>query len=214
MSLTAICGLATLGAAWPRSHATKRTWILLRIDEQVVDRELSVRTSTGSRRRESTGPILRRVKVQAVWISIVVTVLVALLAAGVVIWQTGRQLRESRRDVSQQITAARVGRLSDIRADTYGQFVTAMELHRNAVENGERKAAVKALRGVVPVLRLVQLRGSAAAYHSATRLYRNAVGFSGLIGPQTRGQVFRVGLRGENRALDAFVALVQRELRQ
>jgi hypothetical protein len=117
------------------------------------------------------------------WVGAVVTPLLAALLGAAVgigggVYVADRQSNASREDVARQIAAARVGvarqiaaarvgRISDVRAETYGDFVSAVDRHLEKVGEGSENAIRQADEEVVAALRLVDLRGSPAAFVEA-----------------------------------------------
>lgn len=80
---------------------------------------------------------------------------------------TNRQIAESRHQAERQVLADRAGRLSDVRAETYGEFVSAVERHVDIIGGPSEESVRQADQDITAALRLVQLRGSAAAYDQA-----------------------------------------------
>ena len=58
------------------------------------------------------------------------------------------------RGVARQIEAARVGRISDARAETYGEFVSAVDRHLEKIGDPVRERIRQADEDVVAALRL------------------------------------------------------------
>jgi hypothetical protein len=116
------------------------------------------------------------------WREIAVPLLAALLGSAIALaggliltnWQIDesrqqltRQLDESQRQVARQIAADRLGRTSDERASTYGEFVSAADRHLSSLSSVSEEPVREADEEVFASLRLVQLRGSATATRKA-----------------------------------------------
>ncbi len=132
--------------------------------------------------------------------------------------QVDHQMAESRREVAGQISADRAGRLSDVRAATYGEFVSAVDRHLGIIGEPSETSIRQADENVFAALRLVQLRGSLAAYVEAqaiagrTRNLTNGA-IEAIQGHQAT-QVRAGPFFAQPQALNGFVHDVQPELRR
>ena len=129
-----------------------------------------------------------------------------------------RQSKASRQDVARQIAAARVGWISDSRAETYGEFVSAVDRHLERLGGQSENAVRQADEEIVAAQRLVDLRGSraasveAAAISSRARKLTNAA--IRAIQAERRNQVPTEPFFAQQKVLDRFVRQVQPELRR
>jgi hypothetical protein len=132
--------------------------------------------------------------------------------------QVAQQIEASQRQVAQQIDAGRAGRVSDFRADTYGEFVSAVDRHLSIIGETSERSIRQADEDIFAVLRVVQLRGSATAYDEAgaiaSRARRLTNTATGAIQGDESEQVPDEPFFAQQRALDRFVDRVQPELRR
>lgn len=113
------------------------------------------------------------------WVAAAATPLLAALLGAAVgvgggVYVADRQSKTSRRDVARQIEASRVGRISDARAETYGEFVSAVDRHLEKIGDRSENAIRQADEEIVAALRLVELRGSRAASVEAAAIFSRA----------------------------------------
>ena len=131
--------------------------------------------------------------------------------------QVAQQIEESQRQVAQQITADRIGRTSDVRADTYGQFVSAVDRHLSTVGDVSERPIRDTDEAVFAALRLVQLRGSSDAYSKAQAIAGRARALTNAsirrLQTGRRDLVPNDPFFAQQQALDRFVDLVRPELR-
>jgi hypothetical protein len=142
----------------------------------------------------------------------------AVVGAGGGVFVADRQMAESRREVARQISADRAGRLSDVRADTYGQFVSAVDRHLETIGEPSETSIRNADENISAALRLVQLRGSAVAFAEAGAIVARARALTnGAITAIQRGRRTPVRERpffAQQQALNRFVHDLQPELRK
>ena len=142
----------------------------------------------------------------------------AAIGAGGGVFVADRQSKTSRDDVARQIEATRAGRISDARAETYGEFVSAVDRHLQKIGTESETAARRADEEILAALRVVDLRGShaasleAAVISSRARKLTNAAVEA--IQARRRERVPPQPFFAQQRALDRFVRHVQSELRR
>jgi len=128
------------------------------------------------------------------------------------------QISASRREVARQIEADRAGRLSDVRAATYGEFVSAVDRHLGIIGDPSESRIRQADENVFAALRLVQLRGTPQAFTEANAIAARARtltnGAIEAIQSHRATQVRSAPFFAQQAALDRFVHDVQPELRR
>jgi hypothetical protein len=79
----------------------------------------------------------------------------AAIGAGTSAYVALRQIEASQRQVAQQIDAGRAGRVSDFRADTYGEFASAVDRHLSIIGETSERSIRQADEDIFAVLRVV-----------------------------------------------------------